>query len=1540
MSLNSKLFVSGDVSLNSKLFVSGDVSLNSKLTVTNDVSLNSKLFVSNDVSLNSKLFVSGDVSLNSNLNIGNTLNTTSIQVSIDASNMDIATTQVGGTLNIGTNGSRNGAINIGNGGTGKFINIGGNNGGTTTINSQWIDLGSPSTSRIQLNPTASGTLNLGNSITGGTIVLGNAMTGGTLTIGPSISSSSSTTINIGSGSAYTGPINIGNGGSGKFINIGGASTTLTMSGNTKVGSGSSSVAINKDISSAFALDVSGITQIRGNLDVAGIFTVNGAPVSGGGTLTGNVQVGTNSGFVTIDKPQFYSDPSLTIYYDFDSASYTGTTIANKGNGGATLTATLQGTSTGMIDTGNFYLGTASLRNDTITSLNQGIKVNSSSIPIGTNMSFSFWLRKKSKPPGTDSDRIFEYSTNSAVGAVGENNSIALDISSSGIILPVLTGSGGNQVTSCFGTLSAPIISYNVCDDAWKHIIWSINGSLSTIYVNGSITQQDTITGTSPFAISSTRVSAMIGHSTVTSVGGRDFSGNIDDFRYYKDKVLSYPEIYQLYNNNFYTLDICGGFLANGPSVIYEPVGSVATANSGSLTLLHGNAGGSSSIMFKSTGGEGDYAYIEYDEHVSSSVQSIYKWDLSRNVPSTWSNTATFASTGILNTALSIFPSDSSFNWLLTSQTINPPSNFGTYCISFNQTNVTQGDTTSRLNYLQMGINYYATISVSLWIYPTLIAVPDNYIIIASFSNGTNVTNNFEIAIDGNNRNLALLFNNIALNFATPANSISLNQWYHVVCTYNDATNIASIYLNGSLSVRQTAVQINPYSYLLFGMRWGESTGTGTKGFRGGMSFINIFNYELTASDIAYLYNNPGYTPSYGDRGVMTIGIENETGYINSDSISLWPGGGRGFVGLNTKTPTTTLDVSGQMRIYEGVGTVANPGSGTLMLEHANAGGTSSLVFKGPNSTTSDYAYVQYEDNNTIPYIQSVYKWNLSPGANITYGPSATVDTSVGSNTTATLLVGPASPSQFFSVLAPSPPSTFPSNTYCISFNQTNQTGTPGTGNINYIQGDVAAMQQNISFSFWIRPNITWDTTNLGGGAYYAYYIAHVSNGTSTSIIDFYIRGYDQKLFVLINGNGTNYKTTNSVIQNNVWTHVAFTYSTSPNNGYIYINGIRDELTIGTGYTAIGALNAYNSILFGMRWGYNGGADYMKGFRGHMNFINIFNQTLTDSNILNLYNNPSYGQTTEGGLMTIGIENDSPYNDRITLWPNSGTGYVGINTKTPQATLDVSGTLNINGIITNNSGALGITVSGKILISEAGAGTTGNVAVGSLTLQHQTNGASSIVFRSATNFNDYGYIRYQDHVSTTNFNGTNENGLLTIGIENDGTSSVSADRIVLWACDNGTSNATGYVGINTKNPLYTLDVNGNVNATSYNASSDYRIKENVMPLDLQFNVDVLKPVSYVLKNDKDAKLQIGFIAHEVQEFYPFLVNGNKDGPNTQSINYNGFIGILTKEIQYLKKKVLDQEARIMEQEAKALAKAAEQDQRIQALEKMVLDLINK
>jgi hypothetical protein len=125
-----------------------------------------------------------------------------------------------------------------------------------------------------------------------------------------------------------------------------------------------------------------------------------------------------------------------------------------------------------------------------------------------------------------------------------------------------------------------------------------------------------------------------------------------------------------------------------------------------------------------------------------------------------------------------------------------------------------------------------------------------------------------------------------------------------------------------------------------------------------------------------------------------------------------------------------------------------------------------------------------------------------------------------------------------------------------------------------------------------------------------------------------------------------------------------------------------------------------------------------------------------------------------------------------------------------------------------------------------------------------------------------------------------------------------------------------VGINTKFPTATLDVNGNVNATSYNATSDYRVKTNVMALDASFNVDVLKPVTYI--NTRHGRQDIGFIAHEVQEHYPFLVNGEKDGEHMQSLNYIGLIGILTKEIQDLKRRLAEHEANLFSVENSVLA----------------------
>ena len=95
----------------------------------------------------------------------------------------------------------------------------------------------------------------------------------------------------------------------------------------------------------------------------------------------------------------------------------------------------------------------------------------------------------------------------------------------------------------------------------------------------------------------------------------------------------------------------------------------------------------------------------------------------------------------------------------------------------------------------------------------------------------------------------------------------------------------------------------------------------------------------------------------------------------------------------------------------------------------------------------------------------------------------------------------------------------------------------------------------------------------------------------------------------------------------------------------------------------------------------------------------------------------------------------------------------------------------------------------------------------------------------------------------------------------------------------------------------ITVSGTVTAAAFVATSDYRVKDNVKEIDENYTIDNLRPVHY--DNQLTRKHDIGFIAHEVQEIFPFLVNGLKDGPQNQSLNYIGLIGLLVKEIQELK-----------------------------------------
>jgi hypothetical protein len=107
--------------------------------------------------------------------------------------------------------------------------------------------------------------------------------------------------------------------------------------------------------------------------------------------------------------------------------------------------------------------------------------------------------------------------------------------------------------------------------------------------------------------------------------------------------------------------------------------------------------------------------------------------------------------------------------------------------------------------------------------------------------------------------------------------------------------------------------------------------------------------------------------------------------------------------------------------------------------------------------------------------------------------------------------------------------------------------------------------------------------------------------------------------------------------------------------------------------------------------------------------------------------------------------------------------------------------------------------------------------------------------------------------------------------------------------------------------------------SYNSASDYRLKENVLPMTGALaKVAALKPVTYKWKADGSAGQ--GFIAHELQEVIPDCVTGEKDAVDEkgnirpQGVDTSFLVATLTAAIQEQQAIISAMEARLAALEA--------------------------
>ena len=105
-----------------------------------------------------------------------------------------------------------------------------------------------------------------------------------------------------------------------------------------------------------------------------------------------------------------------------------------------------------------------------------------------------------------------------------------------------------------------------------------------------------------------------------------------------------------------------------------------------------------------------------------------------------------------------------------------------------------------------------------------------------------------------------------------------------------------------------------------------------------------------------------------------------------------------------------------------------------------------------------------------------------------------------------------------------------------------------------------------------------------------------------------------------------------------------------------------------------------------------------------------------------------------------------------------------------------------------------------------------------------------------------------------------------------------------------------------------NITGNTSSTSYNTSSDYRLKENVTyDFDATSRLKQLKPCRFNFITDADNTVD-GFLAHEVSSIVPEAITGDKDAVDAdgnidpQGIDQSKIVPLLVKTIQELEARI--------------------------------------
>jgi hypothetical protein len=274
-----------------------------------------------------------------------------------------------------------------------------------------------------------------------------------------------------------------------------------------------------------------------------------------------------------------------------------------------------------------------------------------------------------------------------------------------------------------------------------------------------------------------------------------------------------------------------------------------------------------------------------------------------------------------------------------------------------------------------------------------------------------------------------------------------------------------------------------------------------------------------------------------------------------------------------------------------------------------------------------------------------------------------------------------------------------------------------------------------------------------------------------------------------------------------------------------------------------------------------------------------------------------------------------------------SGNVGIGTASPAYPLDVAGNLRSNSWIGRANGsapsadcAIYRATDNTLGFSTASTermriDSSGNLLVNTTTASSKfcVNAEMSLL----TDGNNRGIIGWDNtdkrisfgtiNASTAYFNAMSlRDGNLLVGTTSANGLGVTISGTQgnnFWVSNANTSSAYNQLSFRINGTVVGV-IQTSGSSTSYQTSSDYRLKENILPMTGALaKVSQLKPVTYKWKSDgSDGQ---GFIAHELQEVIPDCVGGTKDAvdeegnPVYQGIDTSFLVATLTAAIQELK-----------------------------------------